>query len=341
MKRDNSIDLFKGLGMIFVVVGHAGAQMGVFSYIYTFHMPLFAFVSGLFLNPNCSFGFYVRHKANRLLVPFFLWSILFWFFYGLLIYFTQSDMLEAHLKQLLYIGAGSGQNSIHNIANVTLWFLPFLFSSAIIHFVVNLIKNKLLQVIAVIVVSLLGCVSAWIGKPLPYSIDTAFALYPFLYFGSCYSLYIKPILDVINGVKTGLFIIALVMLHFCAYLWEYVVNNVVVDTASNDIGNYFLFYIGAFAAVGYWMMICNKIQIIKPINYIGRNAIIVLIFHYPILQIIRATFMPYLFFLRDYGLYGWVQTTICLLLCVPIIYVINGYMKWSIGTWELFNTLKK
>lgn len=187
MTRDKSIDLLKGIGMLFVVIGHAGATMGVFSYIYTFHMPLFAFVSGLFLTTDKPFFPYAKHKANRLLIPFLIWSISFWIVYGCLIYLINPDMLAQHIKHFLYIIAGSGQNSIHNVANVTLWFLPFLYSSAIIHYIVKLLNNSLIQIFVVIILSLLGVVSAFGNKPLPYSIDTAFTLYPFLYLGGCYS----------------------------------------------------------------------------------------------------------------------------------------------------------
>lgn len=116
---------------------------------------------------------------------------------------------------------------------------------------------------------------------------------------------IKPIVCRLTDLYSAIFILILISIHFGAYLWEYIINDFVVDTASNKIGNYFLFYIGEFSAIGYWSIICNKIQSIILLNYIGRNAIIVLLFHYPIIQLMRATFMPYLSFLKDYSLYGW------------------------------------
>ena len=57
--RDNTIDIVKAIGIIFVVIGHCCAiprhggdvswQIYICDYIYTFHMPLFFFVSGYFL----------------------------------------------------------------------------------------------------------------------------------------------------------------------------------------------------------------------------------------------------------------------------------------------------
>lgn len=330
-ERDTSIDLLKGIGMIFVVIGHAGATEYVFSYVYSFHMALFAFIGGLFLSTTSPFITFVKHKADKLLVPFFLWSLFFWVIYGIIIFFTKEDMINSHLKHLIYIAAGSGQNSIHNVANVTLWFLPFLFSSAIIHYVVSFSRTLWLELVLVFIISLLAVGFSKLGKPLPYSIDTAFALYPFMYAGSKYLKIIKLWVNKLTILQSVIIVFLLILIHFGAFLWEHEFNGFVVDTASNNIGNYFLFYIGAFAAIGYWTIICGKVRKVNFLNYIGRNAIILLILHYPIIQLMRLTFMPSLSFMQNYGLYGWIQTTLCLLLCVPFIYLINKYMQWSIG----------
>lgn len=330
-ERDTSIDLLKGIGMIFVVIGHASATMNVSSYIYTFHMPLFAFIGGIFLRTNQPFTIYAKHKADKLLTPFFLWSLFFWVIYGIVIFFAKEDMINSHLKQLMYIAAGSGQNSTQNVANVTLWFLPFLFSSAIIHYVVSFSRTLWLELVLVFIISLLAVGFSKLGKPLPYSTDTAFALYPFMYAGSKYLKIIKQWVNKLTILQSVVIVALLILLHFSTYLREYRVNDFVVDTASNNIGNYFLFYIGGFAAIGYWTIICSKIRQVKILNYIGRNTIIILLLHYPIIQLIQLTFMPSLSCFEKYGLYGLIQTILCLLLCVPCIYIINKYMQWSIG----------
>jgi len=44
--RQEWLDVLKGFGILFVVLGHALADGGLKTYIYAFHMPLFFFVSG-------------------------------------------------------------------------------------------------------------------------------------------------------------------------------------------------------------------------------------------------------------------------------------------------------
>lgn len=77
--RDNSFDFIKGILIMLVVLGHALQwQYGedcwntwLFHFIYSFHMPLFLFVSGIFLKSclKISFSEMLVQRFRRLLVP--------------------------------------------------------------------------------------------------------------------------------------------------------------------------------------------------------------------------------------------------------------------------------
>ncbi len=83
------VDTAKGVGIILVVVGHtlrgldgsgvlpAGWKF-VDAWIYAFHMPLFFFLAGLFLEHSTRrpLGAFIDSKARRILWPYFIWSIL-------------------------------------------------------------------------------------------------------------------------------------------------------------------------------------------------------------------------------------------------------------------------
>lgn len=47
--RENWVDIAKGIGIILVVMGHANCPEIPHGIIYSFHMPLFFFLSGLFI----------------------------------------------------------------------------------------------------------------------------------------------------------------------------------------------------------------------------------------------------------------------------------------------------
>lgn len=46
--RIDSIDIFRGMGIIIMVMGHIGFGYVFDHFIHAFHMPMFYFVSGMF-----------------------------------------------------------------------------------------------------------------------------------------------------------------------------------------------------------------------------------------------------------------------------------------------------
>lgn len=95
--RDNTIDIAKAIGIIFVVIGHCCAiprhggnvtwQMYICDYIYTFHMPLFFFLSGYFFNKHHldnKFNF-IKKRITGLWVPYVKWTLLFTLLHNVLL----------------------------------------------------------------------------------------------------------------------------------------------------------------------------------------------------------------------------------------------------------------
>jgi fucose 4-O-acetylase-like acetyltransferase len=90
-QRVDWVDYSKGLGIFLVVVGHVlgGLQPSgiisdspwyqfIESWLYTFHMPLFFFISGLFVRRSARrpLSGFILDKAAVLIYPYFVWSIL-------------------------------------------------------------------------------------------------------------------------------------------------------------------------------------------------------------------------------------------------------------------------
>lgn len=99
--RINWIDSAKGIAIILVVYGHIilglhnAGMWNTFNYhlqysfIYTFHMPLFFMLSGLFLSKWVSrdANQAITQKARRLLIPYVVWSII----QGVVMIFLSTD----------------------------------------------------------------------------------------------------------------------------------------------------------------------------------------------------------------------------------------------------------
>lgn len=64
-------DVAKGIGIILVVFGHLTTNNTISAIIYSFHMPFFFFVSGVFAKPQIRLKDYLIKNTKRTLVPFF------------------------------------------------------------------------------------------------------------------------------------------------------------------------------------------------------------------------------------------------------------------------------
>ncbi|ALK08890.1 acyltransferase family protein [Blastochloris viridis] len=88
------IDFAKAFGIILVCLGHTigglridriGADLEFYNFlralIYTFHMPLFFFLSGVLtgFRPSTSVGGFIRSSVVGLILPYVLWSVVFVF----------------------------------------------------------------------------------------------------------------------------------------------------------------------------------------------------------------------------------------------------------------------
>lgn len=114
--RDIEVDVAKGIGILLVILGHL--KNPLMDFIYAFHMPLFFFVSGMFVKNGLSLGNMVIGKAKRLLIPFALYYFL------VVIY----KMVKLLVKSSLDLGAFSLNNPNSVFLNVgPIWFLLALF----------------------------------------------------------------------------------------------------------------------------------------------------------------------------------------------------------------------
>jgi fucose 4-O-acetylase-like acetyltransferase len=117
--RSNFIDVAKGIGISLVVLGHntvllpKGTKM--ISVIFSFHMPLFFFLSGVFFNPSTSLRTTITSKLDSLLKPYIVTMLVL----GLEAVLTGHDTAARYALKATY-AVGSTLNWD------ALWFLPHL-----------------------------------------------------------------------------------------------------------------------------------------------------------------------------------------------------------------------
>ena len=132
--RINWIDICKALGIFLVVLGHTYRPNVVKTWIYSFHMPLFVFLSGYVFNSNkyTYRGFTIR-RFKSLIVPYFAFAFISYAYWlALERHFRPSSMNIPIFKPILGYLYGSIGPSLE--PNVILWFLPCLFVTEIIFY---------------------------------------------------------------------------------------------------------------------------------------------------------------------------------------------------------------
>jgi len=134
--------ILSALAIIFVVAGHADFGVfdvaGLFPY-YSFHVGVFAFISGYFYkeeNEN-DIKNYIIKKAKHLLLPYYIWNVIYGLFTTLLRNIGFGIGSEITLKTLLLDPFLGGHQYGLNFAA---WFVPVLFLIE----VMNVVMRKIL-----------------------------------------------------------------------------------------------------------------------------------------------------------------------------------------------------
>lgn len=128
LERDKTVDILKGIGILCVVSGHASSGAAFYPFApYSFHMPLFFFISGMFFNERA------KSKASSILIKniksLLLYSTIFYVFYAIICqiiglfgfsYFPEPITLDGvFVNQFMGSGAYKFTSAY--------WFIPCLF----------------------------------------------------------------------------------------------------------------------------------------------------------------------------------------------------------------------
>lgn len=180
MMRLKEFDLAKGIGIILVVLGHFFPESAPSWYahmrqvIYSFHMPLFLFVSGfvyMHTRRDVPYGVFLLKKAKRIALPYFLVSFLFIAIklvpQALSIYVKNPVTLASFLKVFYYPEAA-----------ISFWYLWVLWWFYMIIPLLRTKSSRLLMAVAAIILS-------WIPLDLPdvFSLPKLHEMFRYLMIG--------------------------------------------------------------------------------------------------------------------------------------------------------------
>lgn len=263
-KRIEWIDTAKGIGMIFVQMGHTYFPDIIINWIYSFHMPLFFFLSGVtYRGERYNFKEYFIRKIKSFLIPYLLFCII--------------SILSSRILQAL---SGNINLNIKDIVCSVLlnfpqrpyWFFICLFVSEMIYFCLNkiIVREKKQRKLIILFVSILIAILNdqfikvfW----LPLCGDLIPTALTFICLGDILAKYIK------NAKRSFVIIPGALMVNILMTIANLKLTNQKVDMVVNQYGNYVLFMIGAVSGC-IFVAECAKLLCRSTENKTVKNILI-------------------------------------------------------------------
>lgn len=279
--RINFLDVAKGIGILLVIIGHSFRDNMreefiilnfIYSFIYSFHMPLFFFIAGytLHLSKNSDCIIFIKNKFSKLIIPWFSYSIIIYLVFIIVGFNSQiSNLLSNSGFELLtfieYIKVsilGNNPYSFH------IWYLLVLFVFMILLIPIKKKKN---------IISLL-LLAAMIFKIIPIKFD--FMLISgiknnLMYFILGFIFYYLE-----SKIKFKLIMVILGITITSVYAY-FIPLNLINNNILLFIINFFNSIFGIPLMIFVILQLSKKISKNSVLNYLGMNSFSIYLFHQP------------------------------------------------------------
>jgi fucose 4-O-acetylase-like acetyltransferase len=264
--------MLRAYAILLVFIGHSIQYTSVKHYLYSFHVPLFFWISGYCFNAEKyrELKGFVKTRFRTVVIPYLIFAVVsfaFWF----TVVRALSVRGQVHSIDPLWpfvgifygIGIGEWRNPLDN----ALWFLPCLFVTEVLFWILNRHAKGVYRLGVVVLFGLSGyLMSIWMPFRLPWSIDVGFTAVVFYALGNI----AKQRNELLFAGKWATLLVYLIGI---AGFVGAIINGK-ADMNYNKLNNPFLFYIAAFAGIYFWNYIFHLIPLSRLLSYIGRNTII-------------------------------------------------------------------
>lgn len=332
MKRIEWLDSLRGAAMFCVIIGHVHSMSSeMILWVYAFHMPLFFIISGVVFRyekyrtlVEC-----VRDQARRLLVPYvtmYLFNIPLWYLNKKVLGDSAATALDL-LNGFLY----SNQN-LGTLTNGALWFLPCLFLVSVVFWCFSdLDKRGVISLEASVIACFLAAwyfssfyrdPACWHWATVPMAVLFFWMGYAFGRARGRFEESFRPAISPLG--KERYVLIALLVLSLGT--WLAFLNGKISMHANRY--NTIAFTLIAAAAISLGLaMLFIKIGKSRIFDFAGRNSIVYLGFHIPILRFIENC--P---FTSGFAESHAMLTAIAVfLLLIPVTLFINRFCPFVVG----------
>lgn len=323
-QRLDWIDAAKGIGILMVLYGHNWLDWKYCYLVYSFHMPLFFFLSGYTFSDSRKPTQFILHKMKTLLIPYVFFAVSYVLFHGLM-NITHAESYDWLRECSLFVCQRH---------HTYLWFLPVLFLSELLIYSLcrlGLINNKLSSyIICLVLLAVLHYVCYFFQlSNMLWCIDLLPVASFFILLGSVCR---KNIQFYYNPSNYFIMILAMIAIVLATLNYRCFGH---VDMLSNNFGSITLFYLTAISAIYTIILILQKINSSKYLLFIGRNSLVLYGFHKLLITIL---FILWAKFGLDFNpvaghsiLIAFVNVCLSCLILAPVAIIINKRLGWLIG----------
>lgn len=338
VKRIDWIDTLRGLCMFFVVWGHAFPTNKWFlrKWIYSFHMPIFFFISGLVHRDEDKLPFkeFIRNKFRALIVPYIAVNVV-CMLIKLLLYFVgfyeSFDVLE------MIFGTIYANNFVFIAPCGQAWFILCLFIAEVMfYFLKKVSKDDSHLFTNVMVVGLIGYATTLTKyeQPLPWHFDSAFTGVVLYFVGYIFMKHIDKFKTILEDNKKKFFIgLGLGLLGGLACY-----ANARVSMHANNYGSISLFYISVLSTIFGFVCFVNLFMK-KSVMFrkVGTYTIFYLAYHMTIISIVTK----YYPIINTSNIYLLLMSIIIFVVFYPIAILVYKHAPFLVGKFNWKKTSKK
>lgn len=325
LERIKWIDTFRGIGMFFVILGHAFVDKKniIRKYIYSFHMPLFFFISGLF-SKRCDLKVkdFIKNKIESLLLPYLFINL-----FILLLKYITSFLFNLYSNIDLLGGIEYFFKGYSNkMFCIQSWFLLCLFIIEVLfYFLSKIFKDDFKLSLSVILIFILGILYSRSNYTfLVYlHFDTALVGLLFYHLGYLFMKYIKIFEKFISSYYS---VILAILLLIGGYILQH--NNIKISMNANNYGNVLIFLSSTVFTIFSIIIIVNTL--LKKCDFfrgVGERSIFFLAYH----GIFLALFKKYVSFSLSNNISTFLTSILIVLIMYPLAVLTIKYVPILVG----------
>lgn len=276
-KRNAVIDIYKGIGIILMLMGHVGFGDISSHIVHAFNMPMFFFVSGFLYDETQKYNFkkYLNRKSKGLLYPYLIFGLMNYIIYVILQCARNEIISVSPIRHMFFVNTTG-------MVSGSMWFLTALWISSVLFWIVNsTCKKTSVKSLVFVVIVLIGIfIAEYSPFRLPFAMDAGMVGAGIQYIG--YVCRKEKSRDIINRLcnlsfaKTCIGILVFSILALCngeINMRTGVYHNIVLFGMNAIVGSLLAYNLSLHIdSIKNFKITCMD-NTIKIIERIGRNSL--------------------------------------------------------------------